>query len=257
MPRTRGRQTQRVSPTDTGNMSMPSSLMIGLTAFTAAVLRTRLRERNLPTSGNKAALIERLEQSTSADDPGTQCEQPTDSVTPWSHQADPPAPPQQTHPLGSVTQHHTDTTSDSNPRAATTSMNIPTNLLTQLQTYLQHATETQQVSETQQTNTPGISHIAEDQLSDASDLPRTCLQLLQMYHRHHHSAPNSGLTLHIQEFLLIILCLQKVQQTTHLYHLYHNIFWTSSGKVSMLILVHLPVMQCMAHQSHRPHLPLK
>jgi len=181
MPRTRGRQRQRVSPTDTGGTpapSTPSSLTIELSALTAAALRTRLRERNLPASGNKAALIERLEQSTSADDPGTQRDQPADSATPPSHQADPPALAQQTPPSGSVTQHRTDTTSGGNPRAATTSVNIPTNLLAQLQTYLEHATETQQVTgtqqttETRQTNIPGISRIAEDQLSDASDLPR-------------------------------------------------------------------------------------
>jgi len=41
-------------------------------------------------------------------------------------------------------------------------MNIPTYLLAQLQTYLQHATETQQITETRQTNTPGTSRIAED-----------------------------------------------------------------------------------------------
>jgi len=72
----------RHNASDTGNTTTPStlsSLMIELSALTSAALRTRLRERNLPASSNKAALIERLEQSTSPDDPGTQCEQPTDS----------------------------------------------------------------------------------------------------------------------------------------------------------------------------------
>jgi len=108
----------RHNASDTGNttiLSTLSSLTIELSALTAAALRIRLRELNLPASGNKAALIERLEQSTSPDDPGTQCEQPTDSATSRLHQADPPAPAQQTCPSGSVTQHHTDTTSGSNP----------------------------------------------------------------------------------------------------------------------------------------------
>jgi len=99
MLHTCGRQTQCVSPTYTGNTptpstpspSTPSSLTIELSALTAAALRTRLRKCNLPASGNKAALIECLEQLTSLDDPGTQHEQPADSASLQSHQANPPA----------------------------------------------------------------------------------------------------------------------------------------------------------------------
>ena len=63
MPRiSRGRNTRHVTPTDTGESSNQSLLTLELSSLTVTALKTRLREQNLPTSGKKAALIERLTQ---------------------------------------------------------------------------------------------------------------------------------------------------------------------------------------------------
>ena len=87
MPCTHGHQTRRVSPTDTEHSAnpvpssfSPSALNVELSALTVTSLRVRLRECNLPASGNKAALIERLQQS-STDDSTTQCDNPATGHT--------------------------------------------------------------------------------------------------------------------------------------------------------------------------------
>ena len=136
MPHTRGRQTQRVSPVDDPSAnstasSTSSSLAVEVSALTTTALRTRLRERNLPTSGNKAALIEHLQQSASPDQPGTHHQQSTDSAA------------QQTRPADNMDNSpHNNSTASNNPSAATIDstrelINVPTNLLAQLTTYLQ------------------------------------------------------------------------------------------------------------------------
>ena len=63
MPRTGGgRNTRRVTPTDTGESSNQSPLTLELSSLTVAVLKMRLRERNLPTNRKKVTLIHRLIQ---------------------------------------------------------------------------------------------------------------------------------------------------------------------------------------------------
>ena len=165
MPRTRGRKTQRVTPTDTGEHSnsapsdsQQSALTIELSALTAAALRTRLREQNLPATGNKAALIERLTQS-STDNPVTQRERSTTATC---------ETPSGDNPSGDNPSGDTPHTAATNPT------NIPANLLAQLATYLQQAPETHQ-----QRTTPGAGHtFTDDQLSDASELQHNARQEL-------------------------------------------------------------------------------
>ena len=70
MPRTHGHKTQRITPIDTEESansapcnSLQQSFAVELSALIVASLRTKLQEQNLPATGNKAALIEHLTQS--------------------------------------------------------------------------------------------------------------------------------------------------------------------------------------------------
>jgi len=141
-------------------------------------------------------------------------------------------------------------------------MNIPTILLAQLQTYLQHATETQQdtktqkTSETQQTNTPDTRYQPHSRspivrcIGNNQDLPPVIANVPpppQLSPQQSINPPHPGISTHHP---LSIESTASTCTTTY-------VFWIRSGKMSILILVHLPVRQCMAHHCHRPHLPLK
>ena len=137
--------------------SQQSSLTIELSALTAAALRTRLQERNLPATGNKATLIERLTQS-SNDNPATQRERSTTATHETPSGENPPG----------------DNSSDTPHTTATIPTNIPASLLAQLATYLQPAPEAHQ-----RRTTPGAGHaFTDDQLSDASELQHNARQEL-------------------------------------------------------------------------------
>ena len=151
MPRTgRGRNTRRVTPTDTGESSNQSLLTLELSSLTVAALRTRLREQNLPTSGNKAALIDRLTQQP----PKHLIQQsPSDNAATARAESAP-------HEANS---EDVNISGDKQHAAAINSTTIPANLLAQLATYLQRTPESHQVRAT-----PAAGQ-ASDQLSEASE----------------------------------------------------------------------------------------
>ena len=152
MPRTgRGRNTRRVTPTDTGVSSNQPPLTLELSSLTVAALRTRLREKNLPINGNKVALIERLTQQP----PQHLIQQsPSDNATTVCADSAP----------HETTSEDINTSGDTQHAAAINSTTIPANLLAQLATYLQQTPESHQVRAT-----PAAGQVS-DQLSEASEL---------------------------------------------------------------------------------------
>ena len=225
MPRTgRSRNTRRVTPTDTGESSNQSPLTLEFSSLTVTALRTRLREKNLPTNGKKAALIERLTQQ-----PPQHLIQQSPSNNATTVHAD--STPHKTN------SEDINTSGDAQHAAAINSTTIPANLLAQLATYLQRTPESHQVRAT-----PAAGQ-ASDQPSKASELQYCIKQEL----------PAADIPPPPQLSSQHIINPPVTVQGTNF-----TVSWKRYAKVSILILAHSPLWPCLVHQSlhHKPHSPL-